>query len=291
MHIKSQDLVNSHNWEGTVDQSQHHYANKRHLPLSRSTAPVGLCPTKGKAMSKDTQNTLILKDARIAGALYLTIAVCGGFSIGYVPSQIVVAGDATNTAANLINQLGLFRLGVLADSAVILLEIAITVILYQMFRATSPRLSLIAMVSRVGMIVVMGINLLLWVMPYLLLTQPMGLNPADSQAFAQIFFEAHGLGIFVWQLFFGAHLLALGWIILRSKLVPHLLGWGLFIGAFGYLIQGLVELTFTNIAALDITIIGLLVIVTLSELGFGLWLLIRGLRGNTTQSISTTQTV
>ena len=107
---------------------------------------------KVNPMSKDTQNTLNLKDARIAGALYLTIAVCGGFSIGYVPSQIVVAGDVATTAANLMEQLGLFRLGVLADSAVILLEIAITVILYQMFRTISPRLALIAMVSRLGML-------------------------------------------------------------------------------------------------------------------------------------------
>jgi hypothetical protein len=278
MHIKSQDLVNSHKWMGGLNLSQH--KPRRSFP-HRSK--------KGNAMSTDTQTTLNLKDARIAGALYLTIAVCGGFSIGYVPAQIVVAGDASSTAANLMGQLGLFRLGVLADSAVILLEIAITVILYQMFRATSPRLALIAMVSRLGMIVVMGINLLLWVVPYVLLTQPMGLNPADSQAFAQIFFGAHALGIYVWQLFFGAHLLALGWIILRTKLVPLLLGWGLFIGAFGYLIQGLVELTFTDVAALDITIIGLLTIVTISELGFGLWLLIRGMRGNTTQSISTPQ--
>ena len=231
------------------------------------------------------------KDAGIAGALYLTIAVCGGFSIGYVPSQIVVAGDAASSAANLMGQLGLFRLGVLADSAVILLEIAITVILHQMFLTVSPRLSLIAMISRFGMVVVMGINLLLWVMPFVLLTQSMGLDPADSQAFAHIFFEAHGLGIFVWQLFFGAHLLALGSIILRTNLVPHLLGWGLFVGAFGYLIQGLVELTFTDVAALDTAIIGLLVIVTLSEIGFALWLLIRGLRGSARQSLLPHQTV
>jgi hypothetical protein len=96
------------------------------------------------------------------------------------------------------------------------------------------------------------------------------------------------LGIFVWQLFFGAHLLALGWIILRSQLVPHLLGWGLFIGAFGYLIQGLVALTFTDVVALDIAIIGLLVIVTVSELGFGLWLLVRGRRSPTSQLTSNT---
>lgn len=242
-------------------------------------------------MTNDIQNPLHPKDARNAGALYLTIAICGGFSIGFVPSQIVVASDATATAANLMDQLGLFRLGVLADSAVILLEIAITVILYQMFHSVSPRLAMIALVSRLGMIVVMGINLLLWVMPYVLLSQPMGFDPTSSQAFAQVFFEAHALGIYVWQIFFGAHLLALGWIILRSQLVPHLLGWGLLIGAFGYLIQGLVELTFTDLAALDIMIIGLLVIVTLSELGFGLWLLVRGLRGAASQRNSTPQTV
>lgn len=242
-------------------------------------------------MSKDTQTTLNPKDASISGALYLTIAVCGGFSIGYVPSQIVVVGDAASTSANLMDKFGLFRLGVLADSVVILLEIAITVILYQIFRTTSPRLALIAMVSRLGMIIVMGINLLLWVMPYVLLTQPMGIDPTESHVFAQIFFEAHALGIYVWQLFFGAHLLSLGWVILRSGLVPHLLGWGLFIGAFGYLIQGLVELTFTDVAALEITIIGLLAIVTISEIGFGFWLLIRGLSGTTGRSNAPLQTV
>lgn len=231
-------------------------------------------------MTQDNLTTINPKDARFAGALYLTIAVCGGFSIGYVPSQIVVAGDATSTAANLVGQLGLFRLGVLADCAVILLEIAITVILYQMFRSVSPRLALIALVSRLGMIVVMGFNLLLWTMPYVLLTQPVGLDPSDGPALAQVFFEAHALGIYVWQLFFGAHLLALGWIILSTKLVPRILGWGLLIGAFSYLIQGLVELTFTDMVALDYTIIGLLVIVTISELAFGVWLLIHGLRGN-----------
>ena len=241
-------------------------------------------------MTKDRQTALNPTDARNAGALYLSIAVCGGFSIGYVPSQIVASGDAATTAANLMTQLSLFRLGVLADSAVILLEIAITVILYQMFLSVSPRLAMIAMISRMGMIIVMGVNLLLWVMPYVLLTLPMGFDPDGAQTFAQVFFEAHALGIYVWQLFFGAHLLALGWIILRSQLVPHLFGWGLFIGAFGYLVQGLVELTFTDVAALDIAIIGLLVIVTISELGFGLWLLIRGLRGNANPSNSILQT-
>lgn len=175
--------------------------------------------------------------ARTAGALYLAIAVCGGFSIGYVPMQIV-ASDAATSAANLLAHQGLFRLGVLADSAVILFELAVTVILYQMFRDTGPKMAMIALISRAGMITVMGINLLLWVMAFALLAGGTALETTQLHLLVQFCFDAHAMGVFVWQLFFGVHLLALGWLILKSQVAPHVLGWGLFIGAFGYLIQG-----------------------------------------------------
>jgi hypothetical protein len=213
--------------------------------------------------------------ARTAGALYLAIAICGGFSIGYVPMQIV-AGDAATSSANLAANLGLFKLGVVADSLVLLFELALTAILYHMFRHIGPKMALIALLSRAGMITVMGINILLWVMPYILLTRETGWDTMQMHALVQMFFDAHATGVFVWQLFFGAHLLALGWLTLKSDIVPQLLGRGLFIGAFGYLLQGIVALTFTDIAALEYTYIGLLVIVTLSEISFGFWLLIRG---------------
>ncbi|WP_373635037.1 DUF4386 domain-containing protein [Yoonia sp. SS1-5] len=214
--------------------------------------------------------------ARAAGGLYLAIAICGGFSIGYVPMQIVVAGDPAASAANLLANQGLFRLGVLADSAVILFELAITVILYHLFRQTSPTMAMVALLSRAGMIVIMGVNLLFWVMSYIVLTGPEAFSSDQPHILAQFCFDAHAMGVFVWQLFFGAHLLALGWLVCKSDAVPNFLGWGLFVGAFGYLIQGLVELTFTDIALLDQIIIALLVVVTLSEVSFGLWLLFRG---------------
>lgn len=214
------------------------------------------------------------KAARTAGGLYLAIAVCGAFSIGYVPMQIV-AGDGTTSSANLLANQSLFQLGVLADSAVILFELAITAILYQMFKAAGPKMAMAALISRAGMIGVMGINLLLWVMPYILLTKPTGWDTEQIHAMVQFCFEAHAMGVFVWQLFFGVHLLALGWLILKSDVVPHLLGRGLFIGAFGYLIQGIAKLAFVDVAAINYTFIALLVIVTISEVSFGIWLLIR----------------
>lgn len=224
--------------------------------------------------------------ARAAGGLYLAIAVCGGFSIGYVPMQIMAADGATSSANLLANQ-GLFQLGVLADSLVILFELAITAILYQMFRQVGPKMAMAALISRAGMITVMGINLLLWVMPYILLTQATGWDTSYLHAMVQFCFEAHAMGVFIWQLFFGVHLLALGWLILKSDVVPHLLGWGLFTGAFGYLIQGIAKLTFIDVTAINYTFIALLVVVTISEVSFGLWLLIRGGR-LTTQTNQTT---
>ncbi len=213
--------------------------------------------------------------ARTAGALYLAIAVCGGFSIGLVPMQIV-SDDAASSSANLLANLGLFKLGVLADSLVILFELAITAILYHLFRQVGPKMAMVALISRAGMITVMGINMLLWVMPYVLLTGQNSWDTGQQHDLVQMFFDAHAMGVFVWQLFFGVHLLALGWLTLKSDVVPQVLGWGLFIGAFGYLLQGIVELTFTDVAMLDYAYIALLVIVTLSEVSFGLWLLIRG---------------
>ncbi len=41
--------------------------------------------------------------AKLAGLLYLLIAISGGFSIGYMPSVIMVPGDAATTAQNIID--------------------------------------------------------------------------------------------------------------------------------------------------------------------------------------------
>lgn len=208
---------------------------------------------------------------RIAGALYLAIAVCGGFSIGYLPQAILVSGDSAQTAANLAASAGLFKLGIAADSAVIIFELVLTAILYVLFHKAAPILSATAMLARAGMITVMGMNLLFWVMPLALGTQ------GDvGQSRMMMFFTAHDVGVYVWQLFFGLHLLALGALILRTGLAPRALGWGLFVGAFGYLLQGIVELTFIDIGPFYSVIIALLVVVTIAELSFALWLLIRG---------------
>lgn len=59
----------------------------------------------------ETKNS-IQKTVRFSGALYLLIAVAAGFAYFYVPSQLIVSGDATATASNILASGSLFRLGI-----------------------------------------------------------------------------------------------------------------------------------------------------------------------------------
>ncbi len=226
-------------------------------------------------MKPGTFETLPMTYARTAGFLYLVIAVFGAFSIAYVPFVIVASGDAATTAHNLLAHQGLFRMGIAADVVVILCEVVLTAMLYIIFKPVSPTLSLMAAFARLSMIIVMGVNVLINIMPLVLLH----MFPADQvQATILTLFEAHGYGVYVWQLFFGLHLITLGYLVIKSDLAPHFLGWMMAIGSLGYLTEGLAKITFTENGILSIVTIGFLIIVTIGELSFAFWLLIKGLR-------------
>src|SRR5438034_5189204 len=52
--------------------------------------------------------------ARLAGVFYLLVAIFGGFAEGFVDPKMYVAGDAATTAANVVANAGLVRIGVVA---------------------------------------------------------------------------------------------------------------------------------------------------------------------------------
>ena len=81
---------------------------------------------------------------RLTGLLYLLVIICAGFSQGYVRGTLVVFGDAQATAANILANEGLFRLGLTSDLIAFLLDAVISVLLYQIFK---PYGKILAMVS------------------------------------------------------------------------------------------------------------------------------------------------
>ncbi len=79
-------------------------------------------------MTNHIQDISPRKIARVAGILYLIIIVCAGFSGGYVRSSLIVPGDATATANNIVASEGLFRVGFVSDLIAFLSDLVVAVL-------------------------------------------------------------------------------------------------------------------------------------------------------------------
>ena len=222
--------------------------------------------------------------SQLAGLLYLIIAIIGGFSIGYMPSIIVSEGNAVLTFQNLIDHQELFRWGIAGDIAVLVLEIMLTVMLYQLFKSISTTGMIIATYSRLAMAIIMGMNLINYMIPAIIMTQPEYLDVFSSEQLKSItllFFKAHKYGELAWQIFFSIHLFTLGYVIRKSGKTPKYLGLIMLIGGVGYAGDSFIQLIFINSEILSILFSILLVLAVIAEFWFAFWLLIKGVKNKT----------
>src|SRR5215213_2453451 len=142
--------------------------------------------------------------ARVAGFLLLFVAIIAPFSQLYVPSTLIVPGDATATANNIGASGWVFHLGIVSDSLVFLIEIVLTALLYVLLRPVSRTLALAAAFARLAMTVVMGVNLLPYFIALLLVSGASYLTvfkPDQLDGLALLFLNAHQDGVYIWQLF------------------------------------------------------------------------------------------
>src|SRR5215216_3697543 len=79
-------------------------------------------------MTNRTAETSPLVYARLTGLLLVIVAAISAFSIIYVPSTLIVPGDATATADNDRASGGLFHLGIVSDTLIFLTEIVLSVL-------------------------------------------------------------------------------------------------------------------------------------------------------------------
>jgi len=223
-----------------------------------------------------TQNRLYFQ---LAGALYMAIAVIGGFSIGYMPTTIVVDGDAALTFENLSNNQSIFKWGIAGDIFVLMAEVVLSVMLFQLFKSFSKTSLRIATYSRLAMAIIMGINLINYAVPEILVsdTDALGsLGKGEMEALTLLFFKMHKAGEMVWQVFFSIHLFALGYALIESKITPKWLGPIMMVGSFGYGGDCMTQLLFIESKGLSMVFSALLVLAVVSELWLIFWLLIKG---------------
>ena len=218
--------------------------------------------------------------SQLAGLLYLIIALVGGFSIGYMPAEIVAEGNAALTFQNLLDHQVLFRWGIAGDIVVLVLETLLTVMLYQLFKSASTTGMTIATYSRLAMAIIMGINLINYMIPAIIMGQPEYLNSFSSEeqeSLILLFFKAHKYGELAWQIFFSVHLFTLGYVIQKSGKTPKWLGILMLIGGVGYAGDSFIQFILSNSVVLSVIFSSMLVLAVIAECWFAFWLLIKGM--------------
>ena len=83
------------------------------------------------------------KIARVAGLLYLLIGIFGAFNMMYVPTELIVWGDAAITASNIMVSDLLFRFGIVSGLITQILFILLPLVLYKLLKPVNQNHALI----------------------------------------------------------------------------------------------------------------------------------------------------
>ncbi|GAA4023845.1 DUF4386 domain-containing protein [Hymenobacter glaciei] len=214
--------------------------------------------------------------ARLGGALYLVIILFGAFSEGFVNSKLMAA-DAATTAHNIIASPGLWRVGTAANLIVVLCAVPLLWIEFQLLRTVSKSLALLALLLNGVSLAVEAVSKLfqLLVLPILQSADYLqAWGPARVALLANLALKSHDVAFNIALVFFGLTCLVNGYLIIKSRFLPAVLGILLQVAGAAYLLSCLAAL-FAPVLA-DWLIPGVLLPPLIGELSLCLWLLIKG---------------
>jgi len=178
--------------------------------------------------------------ARIAGALYLIVIVGGFFAQGFVSAALVVPGDAAATVRNVDGNELLYRSGLVAHVVILLCNIPLAVIFYELFKVVDRRIALlVAFLTLVGT-AIEGATLIQQFAVLLFLGDARYLSaftPEQLQALAYMPLQLQEIGFTIGLVFFGSYGLSLGYLVFNSTFLSRILGVLLAIGGSCYLIN------------------------------------------------------
>jgi hypothetical protein len=194
----------------------------------------------------------IQRQARIAGLLYLALAIIAPIGLMYVPGKILVAGDAAATAENLRIHAGLFRLGIASELAHQALAVFLVLALYRLFEPVSKLLArhLVALGALVS-VPIAFVNVLNEVAAATLAQGPAYLaafDRAQLDALGYLFLRLHARGLDVASIFWGLWLFPFALLILRSRFIPRVFGWLMLPAGVAYFVNAFVTLCLPELA-------------------------------------------
>jgi hypothetical protein len=217
-----------------------------------------------------------VKAARIAGAIYLSMVFTAPFCLIYVPSKLIVRGNAAATADNILAHETMFRLSIFGDLIGQVIFVCLAIALYRLLSSVNKTWAAL-MVAFVLVSAAVGFfNTLNNIAALILFRGGEFLTVFDKpqrDALGMLFIRLHTQGIFIDEIFWGLWLFPFGLLVFRSGFMPRFIGVWLIINCFGYVALSSIALFFPDYYQ---PAFRYLQPVLFGELVVMLWLLIKG---------------
>jgi len=217
----------------------------------------------------------INKTARMAGFLYLTYMVTHIISDVWRGSFIVI-GDAAITVSNIMAHEGLFTITVVGDLLAAALFFLAAWALYVLLKPVNKNLALLFLLLNLGGVAIQcSSDIFLFASPLLMNGSDYlkGFQADQLQALAMFSLTLREKGFLISQLFFGAWLFPLGYLVFKSGFLPKILGIVLMVHCFTWVSTFFQSFLFPGFDAITYVSWPLGFI---AEVGLTLWLLIMG---------------
>jgi len=216
------------------------------------------------------------KTARIAGLLYLIYIVVHVFADVLGRSKIIVYGNAATTAKNIMASAWQFRIGFIGDLLAAVLFLLTAWALYRLLKPVNENLALLFLLLNLGGVAIQAASDLFLPVSQMLLGSAdytKAFQADQLPALAMSFLYLYKNGFMIAQIFYGAWLFPLGYLVFKSGFLPRILGIVLMIHCCTWLMNSLQFFLFPGFTAITYVSWPLGFI---AEFGLTLWLLIMG---------------
>ena len=218
----------------------------------------------------------IKKQSRRAAILYFLNALPAPFALLYVPSVLIVSGNALATANNVRASEALLRLGIAGELLSATIGIFAMVAFYRLFKAVSQKHAMAMIILFLVATPISYLNVLNDLAALTFARGPEFLSAVFDRrqldAFVLFFLRLHNQGLILAQIFWGLWLFPFGVVLWRSGFIPRILGVFAVIAGFGNVIASSAFLFLPTYAG----VIGqYAMILQAGELAF-IWMLIWG---------------
>jgi hypothetical protein len=214
--------------------------------------------------------------ARAAGVAMLLSIVFGALGEAVLPGKIVVTGDASATAANLLAHPGLVRASFATYLVEGICDIALSVLFYILLKPVNRNLALLSAFFGLASMAIYAVAQSSFYSASLAVGESAGMSafsPEQRNAIAMLAVRISYTVASLFLILYGIASMLRGYLIARSGYLPKPIGILFMIGGAGFFLR-----TATLLLAPDYSSTLMLIPLALGGIPLMLWLLIKGVR-------------